>query len=53
MKPKQLTSAAKPQHTTPPPTCTCDSAGKRGPSHKHSCPVFLAWSHRPTPTDNP
>jgi hypothetical protein len=21
---------------------------QRGPSHAHICPVFLAWSHRPT-----
>ncbi len=21
---------------------------KRGPSHDHACPVFLAWSHRDT-----
>lgn len=26
--------------------CCCEKAGRRGPSHDHECPVFLAWSHR-------
>jgi hypothetical protein len=29
--------------------CCCGRVGRRGPLHKHHCPVFLDWSYRKSP----